>query len=417
MPLPLQMPDDPFAYDPRLQATYSSYATPSLSQNEITQPNIFDEPISSANPRTYKPRLHLWPTSRPTAADAIPLDPSSPLAHATAAHVAPFAPMHARSMSTSTSNLGNDEDDEVYCEATRLKGILWPGMDLFDTATDDMKRKRNQKKASFVAVRLEHKSLDVDPTEMIWRSLGVLYKARPITGKVDFDSSPYKIDTGSPEVFVKPARKKPAPRTTKTVRAPLAEKDPNITVRRGKQVTITPAAAEMMAIDNKPAAKSPKKRKRKIAVLDEQQQHEEQPFGNPTGMRYLTSEFQYNPPARQQQQHQALEQVHQQQLVHQQHVLDNSYAAYYQPAMQQSYFHQGYNAMPQAVYGVQYYGPYNPTAFDLPGFFSYPPQQHQQAVIEELGTQDGVDDENTVGPWDVKILTGDESQQTASQEE
>jgi len=408
------MPHDPFAYDPRLQPTYPSYATPSLSQNEITQPSIFDEPMSSTNPRTYKPRLHLWPTSRPTAADAIPLDPSSPLAHATAAHVAPFAPMHTRSMSTSTSNLGIDEDDEAYCEATRLKGILWPGMDLFDAATNDMKRKRNQKKAISVLARLETESLDVDPTEMIWRSLGVLYKARPITGKVDFDSSPYKIDPVSPEVFAKPARKKPAPRASKAVRAPLAEKDPNISLRRGKQVTITPAAAEMMAIDNKPAAKSPKKRKRKIAVLDEQQQQEEQPFGNPNGMRYLTSEFQYNPPARQQQQQQV-------QLVQQQHVLDNSYAAYYQPALQQSYFHhQGYNAMPQAVYGVQYYGPYNPTAFDLPGFFSYPPQQpqqQQQAVIEDLGTQDTVEDENVVGEWDVKVLTGEESQQSTSQEE
>jgi len=313
--------------------------------------------------------------------------------------------MHAESNSSPLSNAEEEETTEIANEVSKLKGILWPGMNIFDSATAEQQRKRNQKKAVSVAVRLERYAADVEPIETIWTPWGSFYKERPITGKVDFDSSPYKLDALSPDPQAKSKKRKSAAPGSRTKRVPLAEKDVNTTLRRGKQVVVTPAAAEMLALDPKPAANPTKKRnKKKFDVLDERQQ--EQPFGNPSGMRYLTSEFRHGPLL-----------GHQQMQPH--YAFDNNYAAYYQPAMHRGgHFQQGYNPMPQQGYDMQYYGPLsysnNNNAFDLPGFFSYPTQQHN--FDDDLAPHLSIE-ENDRGDQacDVKVLTGMTSQ-PASQE-
>lgn len=83
-----------------------------------------------------------------------------------------------------------DEEDEynepkVGDEMTRLKGILWPGMDLFDAATEQMKRKRNQKKDSSVLKKMEKTSQSVEATEMVFSPNGTLRRERYIDGNVD----------------------------------------------------------------------------------------------------------------------------------------------------------------------------------------------------------------------------------------
>ncbi|KAK2861258.1 hypothetical protein FQN49_004380, partial [Arthroderma sp. PD_2] len=55
-----------------------------------------------------------------------------------------------------------DEDEEPIQrgsdEASRLKGIFWPGMDIFDSATEEMRRKRNQKKDGSILKQMEETS-------------------------------------------------------------------------------------------------------------------------------------------------------------------------------------------------------------------------------------------------------------------
>ncbi|KAL5361603.1 hypothetical protein BJX96DRAFT_176385 [Aspergillus floccosus] len=85
-------------------------------------------------------------------------------------------------------------DRERSEEISRLKGVLWPGMDIFDSATEQMRRKRNQKKDESILKKMEKTSLCVEPTELVFSPTGVLRKQRVISGNVD-DSSPLKGET------------------------------------------------------------------------------------------------------------------------------------------------------------------------------------------------------------------------------
>lgn len=75
---------------------------------------------------------------------------------------------------------------------SKLKGVLWPGMAIFDSATPTARRRRNQKKDASILEQLEASSLVVQPTETIWLPDGQLKKERLITGDVDSSSSPWK---------------------------------------------------------------------------------------------------------------------------------------------------------------------------------------------------------------------------------
>lgn len=103
-------------------------------------------------------------------------------------------------------------------EHSKLKGTVWPGMDLFDAASDEMKKKRNQKKDGSVVRRMERLAALVEPTEVIFSPGGNIRKARHID---DLEDASSLIDGESPIPKVKQVR---APRK----RHPLAEKDANI---------------------------------------------------------------------------------------------------------------------------------------------------------------------------------------------
>lgn len=72
-------------------------------------------------------------------------------------------------------------------EMTRLKGVYWPGMDLFDAATEDKKRQRNQKKDASTFKAMEEASTATEPNEMVFSPSGTLRKEREITGYVEDD--------------------------------------------------------------------------------------------------------------------------------------------------------------------------------------------------------------------------------------
>lgn len=50
----------------------------------------------------------------------------------------------------------------------KLKGAVWPGMDIFDSATPDMRRMRNQKKHGSVLANMLLVSESIQQNEYIW---------------------------------------------------------------------------------------------------------------------------------------------------------------------------------------------------------------------------------------------------------
>ncbi len=78
-----------------------------------------------------------------------------------------------------------------------LKGVQWPGMDIFDSASPEAQRKRNQKKNQSVMAQMELNSTAVEPMERIYWPEGGLKKERLITGNVE--SSPLKDESPKPK--------------------------------------------------------------------------------------------------------------------------------------------------------------------------------------------------------------------------
>ncbi|KAJ5166707.1 uncharacterized protein N7482_005488 [Penicillium canariense] len=121
-------------------------------------------------------------------------------------------------LGTNTLNafVDGEVDKDRAEEMARLKGVLWPGMDIFDSATQQMRRKRNQKKDGNVLKQMEMTSQLVEPTELIFSPTGILRKERVISGNVE-DDSPLKGET--------PIPKKRPPRPKRGV---LRQNDPNV---------------------------------------------------------------------------------------------------------------------------------------------------------------------------------------------
>lgn len=83
--------------------------------------------------------------------------------------------------------------DEGSAQSPVLKGVQWPGMDIFDSASPEAQRKRNQKKNISVIAQMELNSTSVEPLERIYWPEGRLKMERIITGNVE--SSPPKEES------------------------------------------------------------------------------------------------------------------------------------------------------------------------------------------------------------------------------
>lgn len=112
--------------------------------------------------------------------------------------------LRAKVLTSPTFTLAEDEHHELMkqvelkviehtvgrvAETSKLKGIYWPGMDLFDSATAEMKRNRNQKKDGSVLQKMIQGSTEVEPNEWIFDSDGDIYKIRSLYAP-STDSSP-----------------------------------------------------------------------------------------------------------------------------------------------------------------------------------------------------------------------------------
>ncbi|PVH97779.1 hypothetical protein DM02DRAFT_66788 [Periconia macrospinosa] len=113
-------------------------------------------------------------------------------------------------------------DPMAVSESTRLKGVYWPGMDIFDSATPEMRRKRNQKKDSSVVEQLELNSQEVEAMELIFTPEGSFKRQRRISSSVYEDEEDISVKSESPKRL--PSR------------APLADLDVN-TLPRPRQLT------------------------------------------------------------------------------------------------------------------------------------------------------------------------------------
>lgn len=105
----------------------------------------------------------------------------------------PEDPNDTHDLDTRMSILG----DEGSAQSPVLKGIQWPGMDIFDSASPEAQRKRNQKKNISVIAQMELNSTSVEPLERIYWPEGRLKMERIITGNVE--SSPPKEESPKPK--------------------------------------------------------------------------------------------------------------------------------------------------------------------------------------------------------------------------
>jgi len=103
-------------------------------------------------------------------------------------------------------------------ENSKLKGVLWPGMNLFDAATDEMRRQRNQKKDGSTLRQMEITSKSVQPREVVYSEDWTPMKQREITGLADEDS-PLEGEAYIPK---KPVRRRKSVLTEASVNVPRA---------------------------------------------------------------------------------------------------------------------------------------------------------------------------------------------------
>lgn len=176
--------------------------------------------LASAMYCAHASRMQMWTTALPTPISSTTADFDICSMGSDGTHRSSFVPMsdylQTPPLFLDVDDL--DKDDISVGENSKLKGVFWPGMNIFDSATPEMRRKRNQKKAVSVLTQLETNSLEVEPTELVFTPAGSLKKVRKISGMPDSDSSP----------LIEPSPRRHPTRVSRRGRIPLADVDINI---------------------------------------------------------------------------------------------------------------------------------------------------------------------------------------------
>ncbi|KAI9814797.1 MAG: hypothetical protein M1827_003063 [Pycnora praestabilis] len=168
---PRAVDDSPHTDTPSASAMdFCQYETPSMQSDSVLiyRPNSIDGPHSVQSEMMHSPR-------------------SSTIE--TAAHGSAVGDIAEEEL----------EDWDEIDESTKLKGVYWPGMAVFDSATADNKRKRNQKKDVSILEQMKINSAEVTPTEFVFNPDGSLKKQRRISGLVEEDSSPVECEKALPK--------------------------------------------------------------------------------------------------------------------------------------------------------------------------------------------------------------------------
>ncbi|KAF2141747.1 uncharacterized protein K452DRAFT_358843 [Aplosporella prunicola CBS 121167] len=176
-------------------------------------------------------------------------------------------------------------DPMAVSEASKLKGVYWPGMDIFDSATPEMKRKRNQKKDTSVLEQLEENSREVEPNEMVFTPFGSLYKSKTISGS-DTSSSPIKLDA-SPK----------CPRLNRAALLDLDLNQPRSRRRKSprKRRVQETYGDEDLELELTLGTVRTQKKKRGLVPFRDDEQADEVTFGRPASFSMLTAPFHPQP--------------------------------------------------------------------------------------------------------------------------
>ncbi|KAF3762548.1 hypothetical protein M406DRAFT_332928 [Cryphonectria parasitica EP155] len=87
--------------------------------------------------------------------------------------------------------VADGEGDGDGSSTPKLKGAFWPGMRIFDAATPEMRRMRNQKKHHSVLENMVMTSESVEQTEYVWNEdLGEIERTRNVYDSPSIDGSP-----------------------------------------------------------------------------------------------------------------------------------------------------------------------------------------------------------------------------------
>lgn len=174
------------------------------------------------------------------------------------------------------------DDPMAVSDSMKLKGVYWPGMDMFDSATPEMRRKRNQKKDSSVVEQLELNSQDVEATELIFTPTGSFKRQRRISSSVYDDDEDEMIKLESP--------------TPSLARPALASLDVNASRRQRRGTRAQPFHVGRGSYEDEHTQselgstygdRAPK-RKRKIDIFHDD---EISSFGHPAPFNALTAGF------------------------------------------------------------------------------------------------------------------------------
>lgn len=98
----------------------------------------------------------------------------------------------AESIETSELNSEGLEIPDEDGDLTKLKGIIYPGMGLFDSASELQKRRRNQRKDESVLKNMKETSAIIKPDECIWDEDGDLQRIRDIYATPSVEGSPVR---------------------------------------------------------------------------------------------------------------------------------------------------------------------------------------------------------------------------------
>ncbi|KAE9381201.1 hypothetical protein N431DRAFT_322674 [Stipitochalara longipes BDJ] len=177
---------------------------PSVPESIRSAPFI-DTPVQGF--RAPVPRMHLWPTM----ANNSPLAEwdRSPMSHVyetpTARRQVPNfghqeTPAAAKLDPKLTTpwkpdpEVGDkgtgEKSGQKSTDSAKLKGIIYPGMDLFDSATPEMKRMRNQKKDGTILEGMLATARDTEPAEISYHPNGDFRASRDIFGPLSTENSP-----------------------------------------------------------------------------------------------------------------------------------------------------------------------------------------------------------------------------------
>ncbi|KAH7072913.1 hypothetical protein BKA63DRAFT_416673 [Paraphoma chrysanthemicola] len=267
---------------------------PRLSEQQVIKLEPMDTPTPTPRPgpvlrhRNIAPHMQYWATESRASSHSYTnpdYDTSSEYSDPSERHRHRYTAVDSCAIEEEPADPA--EDPMAVSESTKLKGVYWPGMDIFDSATLEMRRKRNQKKDSSVLEQLEINSQEVEAMELIFTPQGSFKRQRRISNSEYDDDDDVEIKAESPQ----PARTRPA----------LARMDVN--ARRSRQLSrpTFPFAGRSQhedrgrsIFDYNHGDRAPK-RKRGAFTVYQDDDDDEATFGRPADMTYLTSAFTRQP--------------------------------------------------------------------------------------------------------------------------